>query len=246
MLESWKEVKQFLKNLIEAQQISDHEVIRRAGLSRSTYYQLFDPARENSPMRQATVFALAKVLYQGVKYIDGIPQFSPILARSKNITAEYVQKAITDAIHTVGSIEKLSRLADLNIFQMQTLLNLSPNTVIDMSTLDQVSIAIEKLDLDRISEGSKSSLKTNFEEGHPVGSNVSEGDTGIKVLKHDELENVSDHGLLQLITEENLKKYNISDTERSELSMISQNRNSQTTIEHWVSILYALRALEQK
>ena len=78
MNKSWKDVKEKLKALIEAEQISDNEVIRKAGLSRNTYYKLFTPDREYSTMRKSTVFALAKVLHQHVKYLNEIPQFSNI------------------------------------------------------------------------------------------------------------------------------------------------------------------------
>jgi hypothetical protein len=246
MLESWKEVKQFLKNLIETQQISDHEAIRRAGLSRSTYYQLFDPAREDSPMRQATVFALARVLHHVVKYTDRIPQFSPILALQPYAAARYVQDAINVGVALTGSLWELSQKSKIDISHLRTIMDAPPETQIDELTLETLDITIAQLDLERDLKARKSSPRVNSEiakDGQTRQSVTASEEIG---QSSDKLNTISDTGLLQLITDENLIKYNISDTERSELSMISQNRHSQTTLEHWVSILYTLRALEQK
>jgi hypothetical protein len=224
MNSSWKDVKQNLKDLIEADQISDHEAIRKAGLSRSTYYQLFDPDRVESPMHKSTVFALAKVLNHHVKYVDGIPQFTQMLARPSRISAKHVHESIDKAVEITGSLAKFSRLSGMDIDQLNTLMDLSPNTIIDISSLDLIDSAIDRLDLKRISKGPMKSPEVNIGK---VDENI-----------------ISDNGLLQLLTGENLTKHNISESERSELLMISQNRNTQTTIEHWVSILYTLRALD--
>ena len=220
MHKSWNEFKIYLKALIDAEPISNYEVISRAGLSRDAYYKLFAPEREDSSMRKGTVYGLAEALDYSVNYVNSIPQFVQKLARSKNITANYVQSSIQSAVRITGSLETFSRLSNINIFQLKDLMKLSPETVIGISSLDQVNKAIGKLDQDMTSQVSKITS-----EGH--------------------LSDITDHGLLQLINPDNIRKYNISDTERIELTMIAYNRNSQTTLEHWVSVLFTLRALEK-
>lgn len=239
-------MKQQLRVLIESEQIADFEIFRRAGLSRSTYYQLLDPARENSPIRKTTTHALAQILHQDVQFIDGIPQFSPKLARSKNISAKYVQKAIRNAVELTGSLEKFSRLSDINIFQLKAILELSSDTIISISSLDQIEIAIDRLDMERLPGGGENNRVSKFESNKSEQSKHSEPESKGLVLGSEELTDIADVGLQQLFKDENIDKYKIAECEVAELSMISLGRNSQTTLEHWVSILYTLRALEKK
>jgi len=246
MNSSWKEVKQKLKDLIEASQISDHEAIRKAGLSRSTYYQLFDPDRVDSPMHKSTVFALAKALNHHAKYVDGIPRFSPILALQPYAAAKYVQDAINVGVALTGSLWQLSQKSKIDISHLRTIMDAPPGAQIDIAALNALDNVINQIDLEKDLKARESSPVANPEMAKDRQTNHSVAASGGLVQNSDKLNTISDTGLRQLITEENLKKYNISDTERSELSMISHNRNSQTTLEHWVSVLFTLRALEKK
>ncbi len=246
MHKSWQEVKKHLKQLIEAEPISELAVIKSAGLSRNSYYKIFAPDRKNSPMRKATVHALAKVLRQQIKYVDGFPQFSPILALSPHAAARYVKDTIKHGTKLTGSLWQFSQKSGIDESHLLKIMDASPEVPIDILVLDALENAIAQIDLEGALKERDSSTIAIPELAKDGQTYHSETTLGEIFQNSDKLVTTSDKGLLQLTTEENLLKYNISDTERSELSMISQNRNSQTTIEHWVSILYALRALEQK
>ena len=75
MFTKWSEVKRFLHSQIDAEQTTQFEIIRLAGLSRNSYYKIFGSDRANTPMQRKSVYGLAKALDLHVQYEDGIPQF---------------------------------------------------------------------------------------------------------------------------------------------------------------------------
>ena len=243
---SWQEVKKHLKQLIEAEPISELAVINKAGLSRNSYYKIFAVDRKDSPMRKATVSALAKVLRHQTKYVDGFPQFSPIPALSPYTAAQYVKDAIKNGTNLTGSLWQFSQNSGIDESHLLKIMDASAEVQIDILILDALENAIAQLDLKRALKERDSStiaIPEMAKDGQPYHSETTLGEI---FQNSDKLITISDTGLLQLITDENIIKYNISDTERTELSMISHNRNSQTTLEHWVSVLFTLRALEKK
>lgn len=246
MHKSWQEVKKHLKQLIEAEPISELAVIKKAGLSRNSYYKIFAADRKNSPMRKATVYALAKGLRHQTEYVDGFPQFSPILAQSSHSAARYVNEAIKYGTFLSGSLWQFSKKSGIDESHLLKIMDASAEVQIDILILEALENAIKQLDLERALQERDSSTVAIPELAKDGQTYHSETTLGEIFQNTDKLITISDTGLLQLLTDENISKYNISDTERTELSMISQNRNSQTTIEHWISILFALRALDNK
>ncbi len=235
LIKSWKEVKKYLNDLIEAQPVSNFEVVARSGLSRDSYYKIFSPEREDSPMRSTTVYGLANALDLSVEYVDNFPQFEQKgKGDSLRISRKHAHEAFEKAVEIAGSIEYLSELTDIPLDTLKEL---------------AMPIAIMRGGISRILF-----LRMGMALGraillHPNGK--------IEFISDDIKENIlagysapeiqaSDVGLLQLLEEENTIEYKISESEIIELTMISQNRKSQTTIEQWISILYTLRALEQK
>ncbi len=251
MLESWKEVKEYLKKCIESVPGSQFDVIKRAGLSRDTYYKLFSPERANAPMRKATVNGLADALSLGVYYEDGFPQFSALNRDDSGIVTSvaHAQEAIKKVLDTGASLEYLASFSKIPIEELEQIMS-APNysRTVPFRYLAFIAGAIGQ-DA-RIDPSGTGKIIIEPSRRNQFSLEINESTlNNVKLLNpFDDKGKIrtSDSGLLQLMEYENRRKHEIIDAEALELLAIAQRRNTQTTIDHWISILYALRALDKK
>jgi len=231
MLESWREVKEYILNVIEHEWGSEFDVMKEAGLTRDSYYKIFSPERLDRPMRKATVYGLAKALDFPVRYRKGIPQFTVL---EQNEAGEYVtlksfaRKALKYAIRVAGSIDELSQI-----------------TLIPKETLTEI--------LSESNDDSDVRIDYFYKIGAALNRELNVDYTGELTLYHPDTNkfdedsiDILDEGLNQLLTKkENRTKHNISDIEAEVLVRIYQKISTQATIDRWTSLLYSLRGLEK-
>ena len=248
MNKSWKEVKEYLKDNVDSAAISPFEIIKRSGLSRDAYYKIFGKGRENSPMRRSTVYGLANALNLKVEYAEKLPQFTGRKNSADFIPLYLAREAIQYAIGIAGGVEALSRRRNVTLDSFVRLISPteSDNRPIPINFLTKAGSLIG-LSL-QIDPSGKAEYSTKTEEHVFIMANDEiDGDLHLDAyLDYYSYPHVTDVGLDQLFENSNIQKFHISELERRELFLIATFRNSQTTLDHWVSILYALRALEQK
>ncbi len=242
---SWIEVKNYLKECIELQPVSQFEIIKQSGLSRDAYYKIFGEGRENSPMRKATVYGLAKALSLSVKYIDKLPQFSVIKRSVDFLPLDLARDALQQAVAIAGGVEELSNLTNMPTALFNKILSGTNEDTqkISKDFLVKVGSSLGYTPHYR-SDGRAEYIAKQEIDDFGVGINQIESDSSLETfLDYHNYPTPSDLGLLQLFEETNIEKYDISDLECKELFLISIFRDSQTTIEHWISILHTLRSL---
>ncbi len=242
---SWKEVKTYLKERIDSSSISPSEIVRKSGLSKDSYYTIFAHGRENSPMRKSTVYGLAVALNLSVEYTKNFPQFSDLnLSQHNNVPIQYAREALQVAIEEFGDTEDLAKQIGVPVSLLNEIL--SPNATKQMQISRTLFVSIgyvigRKLIIDPSGKleyvSPEAYTKAKFFQ-HLVDPNKLEFDFTVR-------ENIKDSGLLELFSEKNIEKYDVTIGERIELSQISIRRKSDTTLDHWVSILYTLRSLNK-
>ena len=243
---SWKEVKAYLKERIDSSSISPSEITGKSGLSKDSYYTIFATGREDSPMRKSTVYGLATALNLSVTYTNKFPQFSEMnLSEFNNVPIHYAREALQMALNEFGDIEGLADGIGLPVSYLNEIL--SPNASKQMQISRDLFVTIgyvinKKLIIDPTG-------KLEYVSPEPF--------TMEKMLEHlvdpenmgfdftVRSEDVKDSGLQELFNEKNIEKYDITIGDRIELSKISIRRKSDTTLDHWVSILYTLRSLNK-
>lgn len=109
--ESWVDVKIQLKELIEHAQVSEHVIIKGAGLNRSTYYKIFAPDRLDASMRKGTVYAIANELGVRVHYENNLPQFSYYSSETQAIYEEQFGPLGDQILSEAEMKEALSKLS---------------------------------------------------------------------------------------------------------------------------------------
>jgi hypothetical protein len=246
MLKDWYEVKKYLKDRIDSEQGSQFAVIEKAGLSRDSYYKLFAPEREKSPMRKSTVMGLAKALRIEVVYEYGIPQFTRKVTTKSSIFAVNARDGLEYAIRLGGSIETIAEKSKIRLEVLQSVLEpTNYDTEVSVHLFSKIAKAIDRV-LIVYDNGF-----IDFEEYGYGGPEPPEGEPVMAPRwwhdeELDQLDDVTDIGLIELIDQDNRKKYEISDSEAIELSQLSRSRQSDGTLTQWVSILFALRALDKR
>ena len=243
---SWKEVKAYLKERIDSSSISPSEITGKSGLSKDSYYTIFATGREDSPMRKSTVYGLATALNLSVTYTNKFPQFSEMnLIESNNVPIHFAREALQMAIKEFGDVEGLAEKILIPVSYLNEIL--SPNASKQMQISRDLFVTIgyfisKKLTIDPTG-------KLEYVSPEPF--------TMEKMLEHlvdpenmgfdftVRSEDVKDSGLQELFNEKNIEKYDITIGDRIELSKISIRRKSDTTLDHWVSILYTLRSLNK-
>ncbi len=185
--ESWVDVKIQLKELIEHAQVSEHVIIKGAGLNRSTYYKIFAPDRLDASMRKGTVYAIANELGVRVHYENNLPQFSYYSSETQAIYEEQFGPLGDQILSEAEMKEALSKLS-----------------------------------------GGKGFLESS----------------DIPPQKSISLTNISDQGLRTLLSEDNVKKYRIYYEEATELMKISTSHKSNSTVDQWLAVLFAVRGLD--
>ncbi len=242
---SWIEVKNYLKECIELQPVSQFEIIKQSGLSRDAYYKIFGEGRENSPMRKATVYGLAKALSLSVKYIDKLPQFSVIKRSVDFLPLDLARDALQQAVAIAGGVDELSNLTNMPTSLFEGLLSSGSEytQTVPKSFLIKVGASIRHT-VQYDSAGKPEYTMSQESDDRRDDNYKVENDPNLETfLEYHNYPIVTDIGLQQLFEDINVEKYVISDLERKELFLISLFRDSQTTIEHWISILHTLRSL---
>jgi len=185
--ESWVDVKIQLKELIEHAQVSEHVIIKGAGLNRSTFYKIFAPDRLGASMRKGTIYAIANELGVRVHYKNNLPQFSYYSSETQAIYEEQFGSLGDQILSEAEMKEALSKLSRGKGF-------------------------VESSDI-------------------PPQKSISFTD-------------ISDPGLRSLLSEENVKKYRIYYEEATELIEISTSHKSNSTVDQWLAVLFAVRGLD--
>lgn len=228
--------------------MSELAVIKRAGLSRNSYYKIFAPDRQKSPMRKSTVYSLADVLNQQVQYVEGFPQFTINQESGDFIPLHLAREAIQHLITVAGSVEELSNRTKVPIELFWDLISpdasdtrpVSELFLMKMGAYNGLSLRIDPSgNAEYINKTEKPSFV--FEEDRFDESKLIED-----FLDYNGYPKPADSGLHELFEEINIDKYQISESERQELFLIATIRNSDSTLERWVSILFNLRALDRK
>jgi len=250
MPNSWKEFKRHLKSLIDGEPLSNYKVIQRAGLSRDAYYKLFSPDRENSAMRKSTVYSLAATLKQSVEYVNGIPQFSDFIFE---FPISLAQSALNIAVAEAGGVKELAEKVKLPVGQLNILLSTNDTSTegtVSRSFLVKVGSLIGRvLVVDSsgvptyLSETDSNDYLLKYEDLETVNKKLAPIQELSTIVEIDDLETIPDKGLQELLKSNNVNKYTISAKEQMELSLICRLRKSQSSMENWISILFALRTL---
>lgn len=247
MLKSWKEVKNFLKECIESEPSSQSEVIKRAGLSRDTYYKLFAPGRAEAPMRKATVHGLADALFLSVRYENGFPQFSTLNRDSKGFVTSvaHAQEVIKHALDVGADMEYLAKFCKIPIEELEQIMSASNfSKTIPVRYIQYIALAIGKRAV--LHPSGKITIEPSkvVEISPEIDDSTRRHVRLMRKFRERDEKGTSDSGLLELMDNKNRNKHMISDAEAIELISIANRRNTQTTLEHWISILYTLRGLD--
>lgn len=221
MDKSWKEIKTYLQICIDSQRETRAAIIRRAGLSKDSYFKIFRDDRLDKPMRKATVNRLARALnLVVVEYINGLPQIysRTELEREKHYANIFSAQDLIEHALAAMEFSDLSALTGISVSSLKSIYeNVSGDITVDDETLKNIDSVIKgEIHLD--------------EDGNFV-----------RWVAKDET--IHDQGLRLLLTEENRNKHGITDMEEHELVLIDAGRKSCSTLESWISVLYSLRAL---
>ncbi len=243
---SWKEVKKYLKDRIDSEPISPSEIIGKSGLSRDSYYRIFASGRENSPMRRSTVYGLAVALNLSVEYANKYPQFSDLnISTYNNVPIHFAREALQVAVDDVGDTNRLADLIGVTASLLDEIL--SPSAVKQIQVSRTLFVRIGSAIGRRLLIDPSGKL-----EYLPKDESITNAENEVSYLPHSTkhlpydfnvLADIVDSGLRELFEPRNIKKHGITDGERFELSLISWRRKSNTSMDHWVSILYTLRSL---
>ena len=240
---SWEDVKKELKNLIDIDERSITAIIKEAGLSRDTYYKLDDPAKFESPMRKTSVKRLAKVLNVPCDYNNEIPYLNEVHINSPTLSGVTPKDIIKYAIGTVGKVPVLAEAIDVSETEiMRIAASDNEDKVISFTLLKKIVQTIGK-ELVIVGDNSLA-LLDGKEEISKIDSPILKTPTSkIGVTDNFSISGISDRGLLELLSPDNLVKHDISDQELEELSSLQRSRKSHGTISQWINILYSIRAL---
>ena len=239
MNNSWKEVKAYLKERLDSSPLTPTEIIGLSGLSKDSYYTIFAPGRENSSMRKSTVKGLCNALNLTVEYKDRFPQFSDPEPGERNyVLMKHAQEALQAVMKEVPK-ERIAVAMGIPLKVLRTILSGDPGMPMQLPLSMFRELAFQLKSNLVIFESGRIEIHspTSFEGKHIVPIDKGGSDSAIR--------NINDVGLQELLSEDNIAKYDISDGECKELANISINRNSSTTLDHWVSILYTLRSLNK-
>ncbi len=247
MNKSWSDVKKYLKAQIDVSPMSGIQIIENSGLSRDAYYKIFAPGREDAPMRKSTVYGLSKTLKLDVEYVDGLPQFSNIQDTDNAIPIQNALEALHEVIEVAGGIEELSKKSHISISLLNTLISASEDDArkVPLNFLVRLG-AVNGLSL-QIDERGKACYSRGVEEHIyiPLNDEI-EGDLHLDAfLDYYHYPKVVDPGLSKLFEDINIDKHQISESEKKELFLIATLRHSQSTMDHWISILYTIRDLSK-
>ena len=242
---SWKEVKAYLKERIDSSSISPSEITGKSGLSKDSYYTIFATGREDSPMRKSTVYGLATALNLSVTYTNKFPQFSEMnLIESNNVPIHFAREALQMAIKEFGDVEGLAEKILIPVSYLNEIL--SPNASKQMQISRDLFVTIGYFISKKLTIDPTGKLEYVSPEPYTMEKMLEHlVDPETMTFDFTGWEDIKDSGLQELFDEKNINKYDITIGERMEMSKISIRRKSDTTVDHWVSILYTLRSLNK-
>jgi DNA-binding phage protein len=240
---TWIDVKSELKNLFKTDGRSISAIIRKAGMSRDTYYKLDDSAKSVSPLRKSTTKRLAKALNVPCVYYHGFPYFDRVHLKSETLNGITAGDLIIQAAGAVG-VAPLADTAGIPTMEFRRMLDSDPDVeVISFKSLKNI-VKTLGYELAIVGDNSLALIDKNTEYSKKDSPIM--GSTALGVNETDSLSisGISDRGLLELFAPDNLAKHNITEQELKELGFIHSSRKSHGTISQWINILYSIRGLD--
>ena len=246
-IRQWKDVKTQLEILFEDDDRSHLAIFKEAGLSTDTYYKLMDNDRVSKPMRKATIEKLANALNIECTFHNGLPFFGTININLKTKNGPTVKEIIELAIKHAEYLHFLSLETGIPDAVLESIVN-SDSQFKTISLKDFRKI-VNYVGLN-LSIWSDNSIVLVDQAAQVTELDLFFMELG-KLPKHEtediiDAPNISDKGLLKLIEPINCEKYDITEHEIKELANIHRSRNSDATIDQWISVLYVNRSLSKK
>jgi len=240
-IKTWANVRQQLVDIIELSETSPIKVFQDAGLSRDTYYKTFNPKRAKSPMRETSVKGIARALNLSLAYIDYFPYFGYVSPQARKGLS--ILEIAKQAIDNTAGIEQLARDSSIPMEELYNILEPSgPKLAIPISYF---CMLMEALNLN-ISNYSDNSIGV-IDGSREISRFDQYLEKDILALPITELDthsaDVTDRGLLELLTPQNRLKHSITGQEIEELTFLHLSRISDATISHWITVLYSIRGL---
>ena len=240
-IKTWANVRQQLIDILELSGASPNKVFQDAGLSRDSYYKTFNPNRAKAPMREASVKGIARALNLPVTYIDNFPYFGYVSPNPRNGLS--ILEIAKLAVDNTNNVELLARNSSIPLVELLNILEPSGSKLaIPISYFCMLMEAL-KLNLSNYRDNSIGVIDSSGE----ISRFDQYLEKDILAIPITEVEthsvDVSDPGLLELLTPQNRLKHSITSQEIEELTFLHLSRISDATISHWVTILYAIRGL---
>jgi len=245
-IKQWKDVKTQLKILLEDDDRSHLAIFKDAGLSTDTYYKLMDDDRDNKPMRKATIEGLAKALNIECTYHNGFPFFGTININFKTKNGKTVREIVKRAIEHAEYVRFLSQETGISDAELENIIN-SDSKFKTISLKDfrkivnSIGLNLSIWSDNTIALMDSKAQVTELDLFFQDRTNPSELNPEENLLV---VPGISDKGLLELIEPNNLLKHAITVHEIKELASIHRSRNSNGTIDQWITILYVNRSLD--
>lgn len=240
MLKDWIEVKTYLKDQIDSSEDSPSELMGKAGLSKDSYYKLFAPERLSSPMRKSTVHGIAAALSLDVSYEYGIPQFIREDTNFESIPISNAREALETLLLWEGPIESIAEKSKVPVEDILNILNsTSKHPDIPLDFLLKISTSL-KMKLTVWENGFVSFDHTNSDKIDKPWLVPLLWHEGIAGVIHE----IVDEGLQELVGGSSSEFHKITESEITELARIAENRQSNGSLNQWVSILYSIRSLD--
>ncbi len=239
---TWDSAKEQLELIFELLDESPAIIFQSAGLSRALYYKSLGPKSGNFAMRPATVEKLAKVLLVDYAYVGNFPFFGHVLLETQ--TGLNFRDVIRESMEGVLSVELLAYKAGIPASELVDILDRSGKIVsIPITVFKNLAHALDFSIMDT-ADNFIQLLNSEREVGRYAGyidKNILRGSDTETTENQSE---VSDDGLKELLTPANRFQYSLTMQEADELTKICIRRNSKATLSQWVTILYAIRSLD--
>jgi hypothetical protein len=238
----WIAAKKQLREIFKLIDESPARIFQNAGLSRDLYYKSLGPRSDDFPMRLTTVKKLGDALNVDYAYLGPFPFFGHVLLEAQN--GPNFRTVVRDGMEGILSVELLAYKVGIPTSELVDILDESGERVSIPITVFQNLAHSMDMSISDTPDNTIRLLDSNREIAYYAGYidkliiNKTNSD------EVDEQPEIKDKGLKELLTHNYRFQYSITKKEADELTGIHSRRNSKATLSQWVTILYAIRSLD--